>query len=63
MYAMTDGYETKVTRANAKVSSLRSTIPSGICRQFKLNEGDKLSWTMEVRDGELIIVVKPVKKE
>lgn len=63
MYAMTNGYETKVTRANAKVSSLRSTIPSGICKQLNLNEGDKLFWKLEIRDNDFIIVAKPVKKE
>jgi bifunctional DNA-binding transcriptional regulator/antitoxin component of YhaV-PrlF toxin-antitoxin module len=60
---MVEGSTTSITKANAIASSLRTTIPAGICRQFKLSEGDKLSWTMEVRDGELIIVVKPVKKE
>jgi hypothetical protein len=57
-----NGEITIVTSATSKSKSLRSTIPAGIVRQFKLTEGSKLSWQIEAREkGELVIIVKPVK--
>jgi hypothetical protein len=32
-----------------------------IVKQFRLKSGDKLEWTFEVKNNEIIIVVKPVK--
>jgi len=31
-------------------------------KQFELNVGDKLEWSFEARSGELIIIVRPIKK-
>ena len=33
----------------------------GIVKQFNLSEGDRLNWEIKAQDGELIIVVKPLK--
>jgi len=32
-----------------------------IIRQWNLKEGDKLDWSWEVRNNEMIVVVKKVK--
>ncbi|WP_290902500.1 AbrB/MazE/SpoVT family DNA-binding domain-containing protein [Ferroglobus sp.] len=52
---------TVLTRATSKSRSLRTTVPIGIVRQFNLSEGDKLEWEIRAENGELIIVVKPLK--
>ena len=57
-----NGEITTITAATSKSKSLRATIPAGIVRQFKLTEGSKLSWEIEARKkDELVIVVKPIK--
>jgi len=55
------GGVTVVTKATSKSKSLRTTIPMGIVKQFNLFEGDKLNWEIKAEDGELIIVIKPLK--
>lgn len=50
-----------LTRATSKSKSLRTTIPMGIVKQFNLSEGDKLNWEIRAENGELIIVVRPLK--
>ena len=52
-----------ITRATSKSKSLRTTIPMGIVKQFNISEGDKLDWEIRAENGELIIVVKPLKGE
>ncbi len=59
---MVNGQTTTLTKASKNSASLRTTVPSGIIKQFGLAEGDKLNWKLEARDGDLIIVVKPIKK-
>lgn len=55
------GEITTLTRAAPKTISLRTTVPANIVRQFKLGDGDKLDWTLEVRDSKMIIVVTPIQ--
>jgi len=55
------GEITVLTRATSKSKSLRTTIPMGIVKQFNLSEGDKLNWEIRAENGELIIVVRPLK--
>ena len=50
-----------ITRATSKSKSLRTTIPMGIVKQFNISEGDKLDWEIRAENGELIIIVKPIK--
>jgi len=50
-----------LTKARPGSDSLRTTVPIGVAKQFKLNEGDQLDWTIEARDGKLIIIVTPHK--
>jgi antitoxin component of MazEF toxin-antitoxin module len=52
---------TKLTPATSKKESLRTTVPRSIVKQFDLTSEDSLEWKLEVREGELIIVVSPVK--
>ena len=33
----------------------------GIVKQFNISEGDKLDWEIRAENGELIIIVKPIK--
>lgn len=55
------GEITKLTLAKTKSTSLRTTVPMSIVRQFKLTEGDKIDWTLDVKDGKMIIVVTPLR--
>lgn len=56
------GEITTLTLATTKRESLRTTVPMSIVRQFNLKTGDKLDWVFDVKNGEMIIVVKPIKK-
>lgn len=58
-----DGETTVLTAATTQSRSLRTTIPAGIVRQFALSEGDKLQWKIEVLEGALVIVARPLKKK
>jgi hypothetical protein len=58
-----EGITTSLTPAKTKSISLRTTVPMHIVRQFGLTADDKLSWKLKVENGELIIVVKPIKSE
>lgn len=52
---------TFVAKANSRSKSLRTTIPMSIARQFGFKEGDKLLWTIEAKDNNLIIKIKPLE--
>ena len=49
---------TKVVPANM-ATSLRSTIPRAIAKQFGLKAGSVLEWHMTVKDNELVVYVRP----
>jgi hypothetical protein len=49
---------TSLCKAN-EISTLRSTIPMSITRQFSLKEGDHLTWEIQAKQDKLIIVVRP----
>lgn len=51
---------TTLHRANDSSSSLRTTVPIAIIKQFNLNEGDKLSWKFIAKGNKLIIEVIPI---
>lgn len=53
--------KTTLTLATTGKESLRTTVPMSIIKQFKLKAGDKLDWNFEVKEGEIVLVVKPVK--
>jgi hypothetical protein len=52
------GEVTTLARNSPKFASLRTTIPMSIVRQWRLKEGDKLDWSWEARNGEMILVVR-----
>lgn len=56
------GEETILTRASVKGKSLRTTVPSGIVKLLDLREGDHLKWEIKADNGELLIVVRPIKR-
>jgi bifunctional DNA-binding transcriptional regulator/antitoxin component of YhaV-PrlF toxin-antitoxin module len=56
------GEITTLTKAATKTTSLRTTVPMSIVKQFNLKTGDRLNWVFDVKNGEMIIVVKPSKK-
>jgi hypothetical protein len=57
------GEKTILTKASSKSESLRTTVPSGIVKQFYLSEKDQLEWEIQVINGKLAIVVKPLKNK
>jgi bifunctional DNA-binding transcriptional regulator/antitoxin component of YhaV-PrlF toxin-antitoxin module len=50
--------ESTVFQVRPNSPSLRATVPEAVAKTLKLKHGDKLVWEIEVRDGQLIIVVK-----
>lgn len=55
------GEITYLTKAASKSQSLRTTVPMSIVKQFELTEEDKLDWILKVDNGEIAIVIKPIK--
>jgi antitoxin component of MazEF toxin-antitoxin module len=56
------GAKTKLTPAVSKKESLRTTVPRSIVQQLNLTSEDSLDWQIESKEGQLIIVVTPVKR-
>lgn len=56
------GEITKLTLAKTNSISLRTTVPMSIVRQFNLEAGDSLSWRFDVENGQMVVVVRPIKK-
>ena len=55
------GEVTTIAKASSNYSSLRTVVPMPIVRQWNLKGGDKLDWSWEVRNNEMIVVVRKVK--
>jgi hypothetical protein len=55
------GEITSLTRASTKGDSLRTTVPAGIVRQFKLEDKGELEWEIVSRGNKLAILVRPLK--
>jgi len=51
-----------LTKASPKSESLRATVPKAIVSFLKLSEGDTIEWEMEIKDGDRIATVIPLKK-
>jgi len=56
------GEFTTLSIATSKKQSLRTTVPMSIVKQFNLQGGDKLEWIFDVKDGEMVILVRPTKE-
>jgi bifunctional DNA-binding transcriptional regulator/antitoxin component of YhaV-PrlF toxin-antitoxin module len=55
------GETTTLTLAASKKASLRTTVPMSVVKQFGLKQGDKLEWTFEANNEDIVMIVKPVK--
>lgn len=55
------GETTKLTAAATQKKSLRTTVPRSLVKQFDMKIGDVLDWRLEARNGDLIIVVLPIR--
>ena len=53
------GELTTLTKAATQTTSLRTTVPANIIRQFGLGNGDKLDWMLDIKEGKMLIVVTP----
>ncbi len=52
--------ETKVTKANTKSQSLRTSVPKIIVQALDLQNGDTVDWRLNLVNGEIIITVVKV---
>jgi bifunctional DNA-binding transcriptional regulator/antitoxin component of YhaV-PrlF toxin-antitoxin module len=57
------GETTTLTKAATNTTSLRTTVPASIVRQFNLKDKDKLDWILDIKNGEMIILVKPIESK
>ena len=55
------GEITTLTKAATNTTSLRTTVPASIARQFNLKDGDRLDWSLRAEGDKMIILVKPIK--
>ena len=55
------GELTTIAKASSNFASLRTVIPMSIVRQWNLKDGDKLDWSWEARNNEMIVVVRKIK--
>lgn len=55
------GEVTTLTKASSNYASLRTVVPMPIVRQWNLKERDKLDWSWEVQNNEMVVVVRKVK--
>lgn len=55
------GEQTTLGIATTGKDSLRTIVPMSIIKHFKLTAGDKLDWDFFIKDGEIILIVRPLK--
>jgi hypothetical protein len=55
------GEQTTLGIATTGKDSLRTIVPMSIIKHFKLIAGDKLDWDFFVKDGEIVLIVRPLK--
>jgi hypothetical protein len=52
------GEQTKLALKIATKSSLRTTVPMFMVKQWKLKPNHYLDWSLEICNGELVVVVR-----
>lgn len=57
------GFKTTISKASSIANSFRTTVPAAIMSQYNLKVGDRLDWTLSTEDGDIIVIVKPDKKQ
>jgi hypothetical protein len=50
---------TSLTPTSEQSRTLRTTIPIWIVDHFGLEAGDRVEWSFEVKDGNIIVVMSP----
>jgi hypothetical protein len=56
------GEETTLTKNTKRFASLRTTVPMSVVKQWKLKEGNRLDWSWEAVNGELVLIVRRANK-
>jgi len=56
MYVL--GEITTLTKNTKKFASLKTTIPISMVRQWNLQSGDKLDWSWESVNNEMVMVIR-----
>lgn len=61
---MNKGERTKLTKANDKSYSLRTTVPKGVVQHLGLKEGDTILWKLvpSKKGDELDVKIEPKKR-
>jgi hypothetical protein len=52
------GITTSLHIVSSGKSSLKTTVPVFIVKQFKLKKGDNLDWCIDMHNNETVIIVK-----
>jgi len=52
------GEETTLSLNSSKRTSLRTTVPMSLVKQWKLKPRDRLDWVIKICDSELVAVIK-----
>jgi hypothetical protein len=52
---------TRLTKANTKSGSIRTTVPQRVVDALKLDLKDVLEWRIDVEKGEKVVRVKKLK--
>ena len=55
------GFKTTIQKASTIANSYRTTVPAAIMNQFNLKDGEKLDWELKAENGQIIVIVKPIK--
>lgn len=55
-------FVTKLGKAKPQGDTLRTTVPKPLIQLWELEHGDEIEWEAEIKNDELIVKVKPVKK-
>ena len=56
------GEKTNLVKAVSTKDSLRTTLPIFCVRQWNLEAGDQLDWSIETVKGESVMIVRAIKK-
>lgn len=49
------GFETILSKVSPPTESLKTPVPQAIVKQFDLRGGNKLEWTLTIKNKNLII--------
>jgi hypothetical protein len=60
-YIIAMGVTTSLHIVSNGKSSLKTTVPVFIVKQFELKKGDNLDWCIDMHNNEMVIIVKKIK--